>query len=319
MNYLQSLGPLAIASRFKSLSDIFMRDMIRIYQKQNVDFEPRWFTFLHLIYFQGPLSITQIARQLNQSHPSSNQVANVLEKKGYVVSYKDKKDQRKRIIKLTEAGTQLINQLKPTWDAVEKAVESLLQESAPDLLNKLNQLEEHLMQEPMERRINRQLHPDSQSIRIINYHPRLSQSFRTLNERWLIEFFEVEPEDERLLNHPDEEIINKEGIILFACVSEQVAGTCALLKVNDTTCELTKMAVAPEFQGRQIGRTLLKSILKEAKARSYQKVILLTSEVLDKALSLYTSEGFTKSKNESILEHKLKRCSIQLELNLTTT
>ena len=79
MNYIQRLGALAIASRLRGLTDLLVRDMTKIYREQNIKFEPRWFAFLHLLNSTNKLSITEIATELNQSHPAVNQVANSLE------------------------------------------------------------------------------------------------------------------------------------------------------------------------------------------------------------------------------------------------
>ena len=41
---IAELGELAFASRLKRLSDRLMRDVSRIYQQMDVDFEARWFS-----------------------------------------------------------------------------------------------------------------------------------------------------------------------------------------------------------------------------------------------------------------------------------
>lgn len=317
MNYLQDLGALAIASRLKALSELFMRDMADIYNGMEIDFEPRCFTFIHLINERGPLPITTIARELNQSHPAANQVANILEKKKYITSNKDRKDGRKRVIKLSPRGIVLVNKLTPTWQAVEQSVSDFLNEVSPDFLAHMKNIEDELIKNPMKQRIQEQI--KNRSIAIIDIIPfsqEYETDFKSLNEQWINKFFVLETEDAKLLDNPEKEILKKGGSIVFARLENRIVGTCALLKIDSTTCELTKMAVDPDFQGRQIGRSLLQFIIAEAQDKSFKKMILLTSEVLNKALSLYRSEGFTLSNKKSVLEHNLKRCSIQLEKNI---
>ena len=48
-NYIQELGNIAIASRLKQLTEILMKDMAKIYKEIHIDFEPRWFTLIHLL------------------------------------------------------------------------------------------------------------------------------------------------------------------------------------------------------------------------------------------------------------------------------
>jgi len=317
MGYLQQLGPLAIASRLKSVTDLFMRDMISLYRKRGIDFEPRWFTFVHLLNTRGPLPITMIAKELNQSHPAANQVANALEKKGYIKSKGDKKDRRKRIIALSNEGKLLIEELTPIWNAVEQSVNELLMESSPEFLNDIHKIEQQLIMRPMGKRIASHLDtPPAEKIEIINYSPDYRNDFRWLNAAWLNAFFRIEAEDNRLLNNPETEILRKGGVIIFARQGKSIIGTGALLHIDQNICELTKMAVKPEFQGKQVGRKILRSLIGEARRKNYAKMILLTSEKLNKALSLYRSEGFTYSNEASVQKHNYERCTIQMELNL---
>jgi DNA-binding MarR family transcriptional regulator/N-acetylglutamate synthase-like GNAT family acetyltransferase len=319
MAYLHDLGPLAIASRMKSVTDLLIRDMIMVYRGQNIDFEPRWFTFIHLISRKGPTQITLIARELNQSHPAINQVANALEKKGYIRSMRDAKDNRKRIIELTEQGRALLSRLEPVWDAVERSVTDLLNSTSPDFLDNVDKIEEELIRKPMEKRISALLTLSSpESVEVIDYQPELSEHFKSLNETWLNAYFSVEQEDYRLLENPQKEIVDKGGNIIFARIGNKVVGTAALLHTNENTCELTKMAVAPAYQGKKAGRCLLDALIASAKKKKYKKMVLLTSEKLEKAVSLYRSAGFVESDSRSMLKHNYRRCSVQMELKLST-
>ncbi len=318
MGYLQELGPLAIASRLKSLTDKLVREMLDIYHGEQLDFEPRWFTFVHLLNCRGPISITQIARELDQTHPAANQVANALERKGLVVSRRDKRDNRKRIIELTPRGLELIDRMKPLWLAVERAVRELLEESDPGFLERVKLIESRLAERTMKERITRKLkEQEPEPIEIVSFRPELAPHFRSLNEEWLNEHFRVEAEDEKLLSDPRQAIIASGGTIVFARNGDKVVGTGALLHLDDNTCELTKMAVAPSYQGRKIGRKLLEHLIAEAKRKKYTKMILLTSPKLERAVSLYRSAGFIEMPPGSGTGHNYERCSIFMEFHLT--
>jgi len=317
MQYLHDLGPLAIASRLRNLTDLLVLDMVRVYRSQGLEFEPRWFTFVHLISNKGPLSVTQIARELGQTHPAANQVANALEKHGYITSRKDKKDQRKRIIGLSEKGKKLVTLLLPLWNAVESAVQELLEGTCPRFMDDIGTIEQQLLNESIEKRILRNLRRlENTEVEIVPFRPGMEDSFRALNEEWLNTYFSVEPEDERLLSDPQIEIIDKGGVIVFAKRGTQIIGTGALLHLDANTCELTKMAVTPNFQGNQTGRKILRHLVATAIDKRYNRIILLTSEKLHKAVSLYRSEGFVNSSQSSSMKHNYKRCSIQMEYKL---
>jgi GNAT superfamily N-acetyltransferase len=61
----------------------------------------------------------------------------------------------------------------------------------------------------------------------------------------------------------DPEIIAPGGVILFAQAHDCIVGTCALMPKCGLPgrFELTKMAVMAQFQGRGIGRALLREII----------------------------------------------------------
>ena len=316
-NYIQELGEMAIGSRLKQLTEVFMKDLTQVYKELHVDFEPRWFTFVHLLSRVDKLPITEIAKRLNQTHVAANQVANALEKKKLIASIKDKKDQRKRILKLSAKGKKLVTELEPVWLAVEKAVSDLLSESESGLIKEIDKIEASLQLKSMKDRIDEQVNTEILSqVQILNYKPVHKHNFIDLNLAWLEEYFEVEDHDQKLLFNPDEEIIGKGGHIIMAAYKSDVVGTVALLKVNPTLCELTKMAVTEKFRGRGIGRKLLTAALDLTKQNGFQKVTLLTSPKLERAVNLYTSFGFTESKEPSLLLQNLSRCSIQLELKI---
>ncbi len=153
-------------------------------------------------------------------------------------------------------------------------------------------------------------------VEIHDYQPEFKKDFKDLNHEWLTQYFAIEEEDKRLLDNPEEEILAKGGKIIFASKSGEIVGTAALIHLQERICELTKMAVKPTFQGKQIGRLLLNSLIDCAKEKNYKKMILLTSPRLGKAVNLYKSAGFLESEKQSSLRHNYKRCSIQMELKL---
>jgi hypothetical protein len=56
-------------------------------------------------------------------------------------------------------------------------------------------------------------------------------------------YFRLEPIDKFVLMEPEKAILRRGGAILMASLKNEIAGTVALKKVDDTTYEFTKMAV----------------------------------------------------------------------------
>lgn len=137
--------------------------------------------------------------------------------------------------------------------------------------------------------------------------------FAELNYAWISEYFVVEAEDEWVLLHPHEAILNSGGIILFACKGQELLGTVSLIIRNDEEVELSKMTVAMSHRGKGLGGFLVSSALYLAKGLKQRKVILFTNSLLDTAIRLYTRFGFKKVD----LKGKLyRRADVKMELSL---
>jgi ribosomal protein S18 acetylase RimI-like enzyme len=133
---------------------------------------------------------------------------------------------------------------------------------------------------------------DSNQVKIIPFSTELKEPIKTLNLEWLNKYFKVEPKDEKVLSDPQAEIIDKGGMIFYAQYNSQIIGTVSLLKIDDITFELTKMAVSDGNQGLGIGKKLMEHCLIEAKTKGIQKLILYSNRKLLPAIHLYESFGF---------------------------
>ena len=81
------------------------------------------------------------------------------------------------------------------------------------------------------------------------------------------------------------------GIIL--CKSDKIfAGCIAIRKINDNVCELKRMYVNQNFQGKGIGKNLLEKALQLAKDYNYKRMRLDTLTQISPAIHLYHQYGF---------------------------
>lgn len=131
-------------------------------------------------------------------------------------------------------------------------------------------------------------------IDIVPYTEELKSHIKTLNEEWLTKYFSVEPNDVVQLSNPTEEIINKGGIIYYAQHNKQIVGTACLLKINEHTYELGKMAVTDSAQGLGIGNVLMDYSIQLAKQLGVKSLILFSNTSLGQAIHLYEKYGFKK-------------------------
>lgn len=152
------------------------------------------------------------------------------------------------------------------------------------------------------------------SLNIIPFESRFASYFRDLNLAWLERYFYVEPEDASLLKNCEQTIIDQGGYIFFAAYDDDIVGCFALIKSDNNSFELGKMAVDPNFHGLKIGQKLLSFAVDFALMKRWDSLVLYSSTKLDTALHIYQKYGF----REVALEEKLSylRSDIKMELLL---
>lgn len=132
------------------------------------------------------------------------------------------------------------------------------------------------------------------TVEIIPFSTDLKEHIKTLNLEWLKKYFKVEPKDEIVLSDPQSEIIDKGGMIFYAKYNNQIIGTVSLIKIDDSTFELSKMAVTDTIQGLGIGKKIMEHCLAVAKEEGIQKLILYSNRSLLPAIHLYEKYGFVE-------------------------
>ncbi len=147
-------------------------------------------------------------------------------------------------------------------------------------------------------------------IEIIPFSLEYISEIKTLNIEWLEKFFEVEESDKNMLSNPQELIIDKGGKIFYAKYKNQIVGTVTLLKIDDFTFELSKMAVTEKVQGLGIGKIMMEYCLNFAKENRIKKLILFSNTVLVPAIKMYEKYGF---KSVNLDSNFYKRSNIKME------
>lgn len=91
-----------------------------------------------------------------------------------------------------------------------------------------------------------------------------------------------------------------------------VIGSYGLIKIDDHTCELRKMYLYPEYQGKGLGKKMMDHAVHKAAQLGYRKITLETNRVLNKAIGLYTKYGFEVYRPE----HLSERCDLTMRKSL---
>lgn len=147
-------------------------------------------------------------------------------------------------------------------------------------------------------------------VEIIPYSEEFAPFVKSLNVAWLEKYFVVEPFDEMVLSNPKEEIIDKGGKIFFAKYQNNIVGTFTLLKIDNHTFELSKMAVAENIQGIGIGKKMMDYCIEYAENNKIKKLVLYSNTILETAIRMYRKYGFIEVSLGSTV---YKRANIKME------
>jgi len=297
------------------MGEALTAQVAKILVQQNIEFEPRALYILMLLKEVELKSISETAVLLGMTHPAVVQLVNHLVNVDLIIQSKSDMDKRKTLIQLTEKGKNTLKSIEPVLAEINNSINSMMNEIDPGLEYALSRFDEKIGKKALLRNVLANLkEKEIEEVRIVSFRKKYKDDFLKLNSEWLQEYFEVEQEDKRILNNPEEEIIKKGGEVFFALLDEQVVGTCAVLKVDDRSYELTKMAVIERAKGKQIGKKLALTVIGYAVDKSARKLILSTSPKLVAALNLYKKIGFITVLKDD--DHRYKRELIHMELDL---
>jgi DNA-binding MarR family transcriptional regulator len=159
MNFYQDLGFLVFGSRLKRLGDTFINDVNKVYKNHKIDFDASWFPVFYILSQKKEISIKEIADELKVSHSAISQLTSSLQEKGLIKSVVSKKDARHKAITFTAKGEKLLQKIKPVWNALEKAMNELVEDAASSkkILKALTAIETGLQHKDLFERIDAHL------------------------------------------------------------------------------------------------------------------------------------------------------------------
>jgi GNAT superfamily N-acetyltransferase/DNA-binding MarR family transcriptional regulator len=298
---LHNYGALLLASRMRKISEAMYDGVDAVYRDQGVALSSSCFAAMFLLRDGGRLGISELARELGQSHPAVSQMSRKLLDAQVVREWPDWKDNRRRLLGLSPKGAAMMKRLVPVWGAITSAVEEM--KATLPLSDALTEIDRGFSERSFSQRIYAHLHKtDVSSVAIIPFEPRYGPDFKRLNLEWLNRYFTVEPIDRAVLSRPAA-IIRNGGFILLARIGKKIVGTCALLNHGESRYELSKMAVTESYQGLGIGKRMLESAIKTFASRAKGELFLETNSALSPAIRLYEAVGFVHAKRPAGPSH----------------
>lgn len=148
MNIIDESGILSIATRLQRLSEAIRKDGFLIYKANGIDFQPKWFPVIYALFQKPILSVMELATEIGYSHPSTITLLKELEKEKLIRSKKDKQDERKRLIQLSDKGKNLVVQMQPVWDIIVVAATELT-DTQNNLMKAITEVEARLKEKSL--------------------------------------------------------------------------------------------------------------------------------------------------------------------------
>jgi len=85
-----------------------------------------------------------------------------------------------------------------------------------------------------------------------------------------------------------------DGIIYMLEIDDRAVGMGALRRLEEGVCEIKRMFIEPEYQGRGYGRELMDRLIERARELGYHTIRLSTASFLEAAVHIYRSAGFVE-------------------------
>ncbi|RWY49099.1 bifunctional helix-turn-helix transcriptional regulator/GNAT family N-acetyltransferase [Mucilaginibacter gilvus] len=314
MEFYNKVGKMALGSRLRRLSELVTDQASKVYELYDIGLNPKWFPVFYALAGGENKSIMQIAQEINHSHPSVSTIVKEMVKSGIAQEIPNQKDGRKNFIGLTVKGKDINERIQVQYTDVNAAVENALNQTQYNIWKAIEEWEFLLEQKSLFKRVEDEKKlREANDVRIVAYQPEHQQSFKQLNEEWITENFNMEETDHKSLDHPQEYILDKGGVILIALYKGEPVGTSALIKMDGGMYELAKMAVSPKAKGKGIGYLLGLACMEKARSIGAKTLYLESNTKLKPAINLYHKLGFKKT---SGLPSPYERCNIQMEMAL---
>lgn len=97
---------------------------------------------------------------------------------------------------------------------------------------------------------------------------------------------------QQVLNFPDEKYQKPEGTFLLATYNDLPAACVGLRRFDESSCEMKRMYVSPDYRGLKIAEQLCERIINLAREFGYSQMLLDTNTEMSAAINLYLKSGF---------------------------
>ncbi len=313
----RNTGIMALGSRLRIFADSVTNDASRIYSLYGLDVQAKWFPVLFTLSEGKALSIVEMARRIGHSHPSVVKICREMESAGLVHQRPSARDRRSTEVSLTTKGRKLVPTLRRLCDDTETALCQIDTACSERLWKAIGEWEDKLCERSLfDRTMEVKVERERDEVQIVTFDDALHHdAFKRLNEQWISEMFGlVEDIDHEQLERPLENIIARGGQIYIALLNGEPVGTIGMIPCAEPyDWEIIKFAVSPAAQGHGIGRRLIDTCLRRARATAGYRLFIETNRKCAAAVHLYERAGF---RHLPLAHSDFARCDVQMSLTL---
>jgi predicted GNAT family N-acyltransferase/DNA-binding MarR family transcriptional regulator len=288
---LEKSKSLVLGNLLQRLTENLRKEAQLFYRSQNIDFEPKWFPVIYVLSQQKAISVVELSQEIGYSHPTTISLLKELEKKELIGSAKDAKDERKRLITLTEKANELIQQLQPLWAVMSQALVELTA-TENNLYKAITEVNQNLKTKNLFDRMT--------TIKEMN----LSTPEKTIETNIKVEKIEDQKlesiafairrqvfVEEQNVSQERESMDDAEAIHYLATVNGLPAGA-ARYRIMEKGAKIERIAVLNSYRGKKVGEAILNKIVEDLHD---QNKIYLYAQV--NASPFYIKNGFRQTNN----------------------
>ena len=118
---IHEAGNLMLGSRLKRLGERALAEVKEVYRTTGIEFETSWFPIFYILDQREVCSIQDMSDELGISHSAVSQLVSSLVKRELLTIQQTDDDQRRKEIRLSEKGKNLLQRVRPLWAAFESA------------------------------------------------------------------------------------------------------------------------------------------------------------------------------------------------------
>jgi predicted GNAT family N-acyltransferase/DNA-binding MarR family transcriptional regulator len=282
---------LVLGNLLQRLNENLRKEAQLFYKSQLIDFEPKWFPVVYVLSQKKAMSVVELSIEIGYSHPTTISLLKELEQKGLIGSTKDPKDERKRLITLTDKANEMIHQLQPLWQIMTQALIELT-DTENNLFKAIHEVNQNLKTKNLFDRMTalqnmKNKTPNTATENVVKVekvdNQKLIDIAFAIRKQVFVEEQNVSQERESM---------DDEHAVHYLAMVDGLPAAAARYRKMENGAKIERIAVLSSYRGKRIGEALLQKIVADLQD---EKKIYLYAQV--NASPFYIKNGFKQTDN----------------------